>query len=381
MGRSHKLSDRDFKLVKFIFSGKKATHANTAKLFGVSRSVITTELKQSRPPSLRAVQPPDPPIDMTVPAKLDRARFKAECVRLCSVVETGVSSNGSLYSNRPFSTSPAIKRKLEKENSPYAHYSERSIRKALEEEGCRWVVRPLQQSLKEGDRDERMKFAELVQASIHNIAVVSADEHWTKKVQNCHRMERVPPDQQPTKRSRASANAIRNHIFVAIGYDFARLIHLPTHRLTAAEYIEFCLKPIVKELKEKILVLLHDKAGYHTAKIVEEFLENAGVRWLVLPSRSPDGNYVEQSWEIIENMALGMGWEVDMKNVARSQALLTKAFKAVPLSVWQNLALSFQARWAKIEAAGGEAVSVRTGLTAQRQREERQRRAKRRRKE
>ena len=74
----------------------------------------------------------------------------------------------------------------------------------------------------------------------------------------------------------------------------------PGTTLNAASYVSDILEdhavPFAPFIGENFL-LLHDNARPHTARVVNEYLNEAGISLLNFPPRSPDLNLIEYAWD------------------------------------------------------------------------------------
>lgn len=75
-------------------------------------------------------------------------------------------------------------------------------------------------------------------------------------------------------------------------------------RLNAERYVNDILRQHVLPFKEDIpgdnFLLMHDNARPHTARCVETYLQEASVRKLQWPARSPDMNPIEHVWDMLK---------------------------------------------------------------------------------
>lgn len=105
----------------------------------------------------------------------------------------------------------------------------------------------------------------------------------------------APKGTQPTVKT--SGNRKCYKVFGAIEYNSGKLIYQGEQgKLNANSYIGF-LKKILFHTRGHV-ILVHDGARYHTAKLVKEFVESKQERLTTvrLPAYSPDYNPIENLW-------------------------------------------------------------------------------------
>lgn len=138
----------------------------------------------------------------------------------------------------------------------------------------------------------------------------------------------APKGVQPTIKT--SGNRKSYKVFGAIEYLSGRLIYQGEKgKLNASTYICF-LKKILKHTKGHI-ILIHDGARYHTAKVVKEFvaLKKERLTTVRLPAYSPDFNPIENLWRKAKRLGTHLVYfptfemlvnkvETTMKNLSRN---------------------------------------------------------------
>ena len=105
----------------------------------------------------------------------------------------------------------------------------------------------------------------------------------------------APKGEQPTVKT--SGNRKCYKVFGAIEYNSGKFIYQGEQgKLNAISYIKF-LKKILFHTRGHV-ILVHDGARYHTAKLVKEFIESKQDRLTAvrLPAYSPDYNPIENLW-------------------------------------------------------------------------------------
>lgn len=153
-------------------------------------------------------------------------------------------------------------------------------------------------------------------------------------------------------------------LFAAIGYNYKSGIVFiegkkdddgKVERLNASRYIRWCLSKIRDRLKQPGHMLVQDGARCHIAKEVVKYMENQDIEALPgWPSYSPDLNPIENCWKIL---AAEIAKDVaGVVNVEELKEVVVRAWDRIPMSIINNLVLSFRDRLAKVRMTRGARV-------------------------
>ena len=90
-------------------------------------------------------------------------------------------------------------------------------------------------------------------------------------------------------------------VWVAMNHTFKSELVIVNVNLTARQYIDRILRPVVVPMfrQRPGLTFLQDNARPHTARLRRDFLPNNNVNTLPFPAYSPDCNPIEHMWDVL----------------------------------------------------------------------------------
>jgi transposase len=258
--------------------------------------------------------------------------------------------NGNLYPKYPSAAS--IVRAIEGRSG--RRWSRWAVRRDLLHLGFRARVRRYVPSKDERVIAKRVDFAR-VWARRACTTIVFSDEHMCSTNDTSCRTQWVRDgDELCPREKRRLQNAVRLHLWGAIGIGFKFLVVLPAleddkpFRLRSQTYCELCLEPALPLLRGK--VLMQDGARPHTARNTLAFLSANNVDVLEgWPPYSPDLNPIENMWALLNR-------RVSECHPRTSEELLLAVrggWNAIPQRHVNSLCSSFRRRVARCEAMNG----------------------------
>lgn len=133
------------------------------------------------------------------------------------------------------------------------------------------------------------------------------------------------------------------------------LVVLQGGRLTADRYITDILEPHVVPYAPFIgeeMLLMHDNARPHVARIVQDYLQEVEIETLAWPARSPDLNPIEHLWDNMGQQVRAL--QVPPRNLNELSLRLTEIWDQIDQDQIRNLISSMPRRCqAVIRARGG----------------------------
>lgn len=125
--------------------------------------------------------------------------------------------------------------------------------------------------------------------------------------------------------------------------------------MTAVRYIDEIIEEHIVPYADQVgnnFILMQDNARPHTARVVTDFLREAGIRTLDWPANSPDMNPIEHLWDELKRRVRAR--KPPPQNHRELKQALLDEWQDIPQEVVRNLILSMRNRMqAVIEARGG----------------------------
>jgi hypothetical protein len=138
-------------------------------------------------------------------------------------------------------------------------------------------------------------------------------------------------------------------------YGLTPLYRIPKS-MTAADYKKFLETKVYPDMKEMFgddWIFQQDGDGSHSAKLVRDWLDRQGVRWIPdWPSLSPDLSWIENLWAII-------GQRMEGSKCTTADGLwmrLQKEWKSIGPKIYRKLGNSMPNRLELLIAAKGGAI-------------------------
>ncbi len=283
------------------------------------------------------------------------------------------------FVRRTFSSPAAIRRELATAHKVYVSCT--TVRRDLHSNGRRCRKRPKKVWLLEDDPQRRLAFCNrmLKNMTVEEMKnVMPSDEKFFDCNHHGDRFEWCLRDERPHHRATLQYPP-KIHVWGCIGLNFKRLVFHPprdknrhikyrvgrpsndekrpdvdkSQKVGATEYIDRCLKPLVREFKDRNAWLLQDGASCHTAAETGTFIEQRGIQVLqAWPARSPDLNPIETMWAILAVKVAERG-PSDQEEL---EEFIEQEWDKIPMSTVNALVLSFRARLRKVVTARGAEV-------------------------
>ena len=205
-----------------------------------------------------------------------------------------------------------------------------TVARQARKEGVRYRVRPKKPRLTKEKEKARLKFARQRRGKEYWKSVFASDEH-SIQLHSSPRGEWVKAGEVPSPRG---TEKFEKSVKVWGGSCWNGLspIYFISKSMSSREYLSL----IESKLEEDILRLhphprqpitwLQDREGFHTAKIVQKYLENSSLipisGW---PSNSPDLNWQENVWEVLD------------QRVRKRMPTTIKGLKKVVKEEWERI--------------------------------------------
>lgn len=143
---------------------------------------------------------------------------------------------------------------------------------------------------------------------------------------------------------------IRFHVWGAFGACGWRALRFLDESVTAVVYQRECLTPVLRRLRRRDTVYIHDGAKAHTAS--NAFLRERGIHVPAWPPHSPDLNPIENMWSIVARRVSQRG----PVSLAEFKQCFREEFFAVDDAVIARLAQSFPTRLQQCVRKRGQTV-------------------------
>lgn len=141
------------------------------------------------------------------------------------------------------------------------------------------------------------------------------------------------------------------HVWGAIWYGGRSALVILTGAVTGVKYCE-TIRTFLHDNNQlpRNWILQQDNATPHTARIVQETLEELGVAVLPWPSKSPDLNPIEHVWDFLGRRVGGKGAD----SLQELTTLLQQEWASIPQQYLDNLVLSMPRRIGEVIRAKGK---------------------------
>jgi hypothetical protein len=301
------------------------------------------------------------------PSESKRARIQRQkaVVRLAKVVKSEAGRRTPC-----FSSAALIRAGLEAQDKVKASRS--TVFRDLKRAGYKAYVRPVHPFDAKASAKKRVAFANkklLMQPADAPIwkGLIFVDETFLDTNDRTGKTQYVPGGKQQQLVPRVVKNRFNVphlQIFTSIGYNYKGPIVCidgkkdeegKVIRLNAQRYVSTCLSKMKQKLQQRGVRLVQDGARCHIAQSVMAYLQKSKIEVLSdWPAYSPDLNPIENMWKIL-------GAEVSkrsaaVENVEQLKKIVVEAWNAMPMSVVNNLVMSFRNRLCKVRQSGGAQV-------------------------
>lgn len=347
------LTEREIGRVQGLFSGRKTTIAQVARVTGRSWCAVAA--------AMHASDVPQPCHTKRAPSTLVKRR-RAAVQRLAKETILRGGKEYPLYCS-----ASAIWKALPPSLKPK---TARSVNYDLHELGFEPRVRRKDPSRDPAVLRRRLLWARglLRQRSFSSFArtIVFSDEHTVSVNDHTSRTMWVRPEDAviPRERQRLT-NIPRAMLWAAVGHGFkSNLVVFPqgpgghgrlTFRLDSNTYKRRCLAPVVPQLVRNNRVFQQDGASPHgrnaEGSAIVEYLRRKGVQLLLpWPAHSPDANMIERVWPLLN------------KRIAEQHPTTLDELTAAAHAAWASISQSeinatcegFESQLRRIVASGGQ---------------------------
>ena len=147
-------------------------------------------------------------------------------------------------------------------------------------------------------------------------------------------------------------------VWAGFSYDGrTRLVFLDRPRgaagrgVTAQRYIQEVLRPVVVPFMQQNpgLVLQHDNAPPHAARMTTNFIQQQNIQTLPWPSMSPDMNPIENVWSYLKDKLM----DNNLQTRQELRNFILREWNALPRNYLQGLVRSMRRRCTALVNAGG----------------------------
>lgn len=132
------------------------------------------------------------------------------------------------------------------------------------------------------------------------------------------------------------------------------LVLIENGTLNGVRYMDEILNehvgPFMARLGENA-IFMHDNARPHTARVVQDYLEEVNIRLMVWPARSPDLNPIEHAWDELGRRVRQR--EPPLITLRDLKLALIEEWENIPQQCFRNLVYSMPNRITAVQAARG----------------------------
>ena len=134
------------------------------------------------------------------------------------------------------------------------------------------------------------------------------------------------------------------HVWGGISFNHRTQLHVFHNRVNAQTYIDQVLAPIVVpafQAHNDLLVLQHDNARPHTARVTTQYLANQNINVMDWPAFSPDMNPIEHIWDALGRRVRAQG---PFPNLRQLEVTLVQEWNNLPQQLIQDVIGSMRRR-------------------------------------